>query len=121
MKGRQIIDNVLEIDWEYMKVTINSPRGALVLFDFTAAFPSVSHEYMWKALHSMGVPDSVINAFKYLYVDNTHMIRMNGKAHTSVTVTSGVRQGCPLSPLLFLLAIEPLLEKLCTELPDCFC
>ena len=50
-----------------MKVTINSSKGALVLFDFTAAFPSVSHEYMWAALAAMHVPPPIIRAFKHLY------------------------------------------------------
>ena len=68
----------------------------------------------------MKVPPEIIKAFRCLYHNNTHMIRMDGGVHESVHVTSGVRQGCPLSPLLFLLAIEPLLEKLCTSLPDCF-
>ena len=119
MKGRQIIENVLEVDYEYMKVCLNSDKGALILFDFTAAFPSVSHDYLWAALASFGVPEGIIRAFKVLYTRNTHLIRTADGIFESVTVTSGVRQGCPLSPLLFLLAIEPLLHKLTKDLPHC--
>ena len=97
MKDRQIIENVIEIDWEMMKVTVAGSKGALVLFDFTAAFPSVCHEYMWEALSSMGVPPQAIRAYQKLYQHNTHSIRMGGSTWDSVTVSSGVRQGCPLS------------------------
>ena len=50
MKGKQILENVIEIEWELLKCSIRSKKGALVLFDFSAAFPSVSHKYMWAVL-----------------------------------------------------------------------
>ena len=93
--GKQIIENVLEIDWEYMRVTTTKSHGALVLFDFSAAFPSVDHEYLWSVLEHVGVPAEVLRAYKHLYAENQHYVRLNGQRWDSIKVTSGVRQGCP--------------------------
>ena len=43
---------------------------------------------------------------------------MDGEEFSSVTVHSGVRQGCPLSPTLFALCIDMLLEALHQSLPN---
>ena len=67
---------------------------------------------MWTAMSKMGMPEEVIRAYKQLYHENSHTIRMGGATWNSVGVSLGVRQGCPLSPLLFLIAIEPLLDEL---------
>ena len=79
MKNRQIIEHVIEIVWEYMN-----------LFDVTAAFPSVSHEYLWSALESFQGPRGIINAFKILYSRNIHLVRLSDGVFESITVTSGV-------------------------------
>eukprot|EP00972_Heterocapsa_arctica_P040171 5919577-Heterocapsa_arctica.AAC.1 len=42
ISGRKIMDKVLEIDAASMKVSIGEGHGALILFDFEAAFPSLS-------------------------------------------------------------------------------
>jgi len=54
IKGRHLLNNVVDIDWQAMRVSLRSQRGAIMLFDFGAAFPSLSHEYLWRTLASLG-------------------------------------------------------------------
>ena len=76
-------------------------RGAIILFDFRAAFPSLSHEYLWDALAAIGLPLDYINALQMFYRSNLHYIKVGGSCFKSVVVYSGVRQDYPLSPILF--------------------
>ena len=46
------------------------------------------------------------------------MVKINGTTFPSFTATSGVRQGCPLSPVLFVAVVDVLLRKLRALLPD---
>ena len=50
MAGRQIIENVLEIDLEMIRASASDEDSAAILFDFTAAFPSVSHKCLWAVM-----------------------------------------------------------------------
>lgn len=47
-----------------------------------------------------------ISAF---YYHPTSKIRVNGNLSSSLELFNGTRQGCPLSPMLFIIALEPLL------------
>ena len=68
MNGRNILDNVIELDYHHIKNTSqNKKNGGTVLFDFNAAFPSVSHKYMWATLEHLGIPHEFVRACKTLY------------------------------------------------------
>ena len=78
LKGRSMLGNVIDIDFEAMKISLIQKNGALILFDFKAAFPSESHEYMFAVLRHIGVPEKAINLIETLYDKNKCNIACKG-------------------------------------------
>ena len=113
---RRLLDNVIDVDFESKKVYLSNKRGGLILVDLQAAFPSLSHEYLFRVLERQGIPSDFINALKMFYQNNIHNLNLDGESSPSVVVRSGVRQGCPMSPVLFALALDPFLHHLCCQL-----
>ena len=60
---------------------MRNEKGALILFDFKAAFPSISHDYMWAMLNHLGVPAHVLRAYKALYHNNKHQLSVDGSLY----------------------------------------
>ena len=100
-----MLSNVIAVDYESMKVSSTSKHGALLLFDFKAAFPSV-------VLKLVGMPKGAINFVRALYCRNKCIIACNGGLFNGFELTAGIRQGCPLSPLLFVVSLNILLRRL---------
>ena len=118
IRGRSMMANIIDIDLQAMKISLTYSTGAIILFDFKAAFPSVSHTYMWAVLEKIGVPRKWILALQRLYVDNTHSVKFRGRTYGTFTTSSGVRQGCPVSPLIFAVVADVLLRKLAKAFPS---
>ena len=85
-------------------------KGAIILFDFRAAFSSLSHDFLWDVMETIGLPTRYVEAVKLFYVNNRHKLKVGGQLVDGVIVHAGVRQGCPLSPLLFALATDIILR-----------
>ena len=107
-----MLRNVLDIDFSAQKISLTSSKGALLLFDFRAAFPSMSHDFMWDVLEGIGIPSQYVRALQLFSRNNKHMMNIQGLMVDSISVKSGVRQGCPLSPLLFALCVDCLLQEI---------
>lgn len=118
IKDRYMSSNIFEIDMANLAVSYKCRKGACLLFDFKAAFPSISHTYIWACLAAWGMPSCVIRCLQCFYHNNKHRIKVGSNIFDSVFVHSGVRQGCPSSPLIFVLCIEPFLQHLSGELPS---
>ena len=110
--GRQMLMNIVAVDTAAQIISLKSKRGAIVLLDFKAAFPSMNHLFIWDTLKAAGIPDAFISAIQTLYRENRHRIRIGSELYDGPTVRSGVRQGCPLSGLLFAICAGVLLLRL---------
>jgi len=113
--GRSMLENVLRIDtlMHYMSIA-GFAKAAAIFFDFKAAFPSIAHQYLFEILQASGIPSTIIRIIKKLYHRNWHVIKLAGKTFVGPLILAGVRQGCPLSMILFALCLQPLIIKLGT-------
>lgn len=84
----------------------------VVALDQEKAYDKVDHEYLLTVLERMRLPAKFGNLVKVLYADAKTQVMVNGELSKPFVVTRGVRQGDPLSCLLFNLAIEPLASLL---------
>jgi hypothetical protein len=77
--------------------------------DCRDAFGSVSHQLLDINLGKLGVPRSLKNLIMDSYKDSQVRIWSNGKASGPINIKKGVKHGCPLSPLLFNICVDPLI------------
>ena len=77
-----------------------------VFVDFQKAFDSVDREVIWKLMHHYGFPPKFVNIIRQLYENATCQVIHDGKLTDPFTIQTGVRQGCILSPTIFLMVID---------------
>lgn len=110
--GRFIGENVALLrDVAYYASETNSPLAILSL-DQEKAFDRVDWNFLLSVLRRMGFGLSFVNWVKLLYSDIRSAIIVNGYTSDPFKPSRGVRQGCPLSPLLYVLSIEVLAVNL---------
>ena len=110
--GRSCVDqiNTLRIIIE-QSLEWRSP-AYLLFIDFERAFDKVSRNAIWEALKRFNVPDHIISLICELYNGAECCVRFKGHNSEKFQNTSGVRQGCVLSPLLFLVILDAVMDKL---------
>ena len=86
--------------------------GVIVALDQEKAYDKIRHDYLWDTLNKFDLPDIFTNTVKSLYENAYTQVAINGMMSEPFRVTRGVRQGDPLSCLLFDMAIEPLACKI---------
>ncbi|MBM3946426.1 MAG: hypothetical protein FJ315_03360, partial [SAR202 cluster bacterium] len=118
LPDRSLLSNVIDIDTDMQEASLLSEEGGAVFFHFAAAFPSVSHAFLHDALEHLGVPKSFQRFVDILYLGNGCRLALQGGHFPGFPLRSGIRQGCPLSPLLFALCGDLLLRRLAARLPS---
>ena len=72
------------------------------------AFDRMSHTFIIKVLRKFGFGERFVRWVQILYTDITSAVKVNGYLTKEFPIKRGVRQGCPLSALIYVLCAEVL-------------
>jgi exonuclease III len=81
-------------------------EGAMIMMDFMKAYDRVDRDTMMKTMEAMNIGEGFRKMVRVLYAGSTARVVVNGEMGEEFRTEGGVRQGCPLSPLLFIIVLE---------------
>ena len=108
IKGRQLFFNVRTLLNVIFSGHSASTPEVVISLDAEKAFDRVEWRYLFEVLQQFGLGNRFIYWIRLLYTNPQASVHTNNSRSKYFTLSRGTRQGCPLSPLLFALAIEPL-------------
>uniref|UniRef100_A0A3B3HDP0 Reverse transcriptase domain-containing protein n=1 Tax=Oryzias latipes TaxID=8090 RepID=A0A3B3HDP0_ORYLA len=108
MPGRHLFKNVRRLFNIIYSPASAAEAEVVIALDAEKAFDRVEWRYLFACLKKFGYGPNFISWIKLLYKSPKASIISNSKRSQYFQLSRGTRQGCPLSPLLFALAIEPL-------------
>ena len=85
--------------------------GIALILDFKKAFDSIEWSFLFKALETFGFGNMLVKWIKTFYANPQSCVTINGFATPFFPLERGVRQGCPLSGILFVIGVELLAKR----------
>jgi len=85
-------------------------RIHIAWLDLKNAFGSVPTNHLLHSMQELGLTGATINIVEDIYSGSTTQVRIGKRVSEPIQCEKGVKQGCPLSPILFDLALEQLVE-----------
>ena len=79
--------------------------------DFKKAFDRVWHEGLWQVMRSFNIEEGLVQAIEALYNQASSAVQLNGSIGDFFKMSIGVRQGCILSPVLFNIFLEKIMQE----------
>ena len=106
--GRRIHDHIHLLKAIQSHISNSDDEAYATFLDFSKAYDRVDWDFMFGCLDKANFGPIFISWIKLLYHNPMLIIMHNGHQSRPVYPTRGVKQGCPLSALLFVMTIEPL-------------
>lgn len=111
-KGRQSSDATRRMINIIHQAEITGTPSLLLSLDAEKAFDRVHWTYLHTVLKKFGFQGTILNAIMALYSNPEAQVYTEGMLSRPFPITNGTRQGCPLSPIIFNLLMEPLAEHI---------
>ena len=99
-------------------VTLGEKKLYACFVDLEKAFDSVWHKGLFCKLESNGITGKSLDLIKDLYNKTKCAIKIDNRITDFFSYTKGVRQGCPLSPLLFNIYVNDLIDVINQNSPS---
>ena len=109
--GRGTIDAIFIVRQLFEKAKERNIPLHFHFIDFKAAFDTVWRKALWKMLRSIGISHKIVDIIEYMYDHTECSVQIDGKLTEWFPVTIGVRQGCILSPTLFNIFLEFVMDE----------
>ena len=110
-KGRGTRDQIANILWIMEREREFQKNIYFCFIDNAKAFDCVDHNQLWKILQEMGIPDHLTCLLKNLYAGQEARVRTQHGTADWFQIGKGVRQVCILSPCLFNLYAEYIMQN----------
>ena len=110
-KGRGTREQIANICWSIKKAREFHRNIYFCFIDYAKAFDCVDHHKLWKILQEMGIPDHLTCLLRNLYTGQEATVRTGDGTTDWFQIRKRVHQGCILSPCLFNLYSEYIMQK----------
>ena len=111
-KGRGTRDQIANIRWIMEKETEFQKNIYVCFIDYAIVFDCVDYNKLWKILREMGISDHLTCLLRTLYAGLESTVRTGHGIMDWFQIGIGLHQGCLLSPCLFNLYAEYIMETL---------
>eukprot|EP00253_Pinus_taeda_P030806 PITA_30806 len=101
IKGRKILDNIVLVQEAVHSSCQRNEKDMLIKLDLANAFDRVRHEFLISVMKKLGFSTAFINWVNACIASPWIAPLVNGRSTDFFQASRGLRQGCPLSPLLY--------------------
>ena len=106
LKGRYIGENIRLVLDTIAHCNSYKINGVLIFLDFEKAFDSLDWDFLFQSLSYFSFGPELMNWIKIYYSNTYACVSNNGHMSSYFQISRGVRQGCPLSPYLFIICSD---------------
>lgn len=116
-KQRSAVDAALALVHDIETGRSDGAVTSALMLDVKGAFDNVSKTRLLKTMQELGLPDQFISWVDHFMTDRKVSLAFDGDREDMASVETGIPQGSPISPILFLIYIRPLFDRLKTKFP----